>query len=113
MSGKRSIVQRITDHAFIPRITRTKRLYAAVGFCLLVVLAFITVRFRIEGHFEGLFLLRGVDGYLLELKDDLYLGDHHRLIYGIDFDDPRYRIARWFDRDKHEVPYLTYEWIAK
>src|SRR6266702_2041467 len=75
------------------RITKTKRLYAVAGLCLLVVLAFITVRFRIEGHFEGLFLLRGVDGYLLELKDDLYLGDHHRLIYGIDFDDPRYHIA--------------------
>ena len=113
MSVKRSIVQRITDHAFVLRITRTKRIYALVGLCLLVVLAFFTVRFRILGHFEGLFLLRGTDGYLLELKDDLYLGDHHRLIYGIDFDDPRYHIAQWFDRAKHEVPYLTCEWVAK
>jgi hypothetical protein len=95
---------------FIQRMTKRKRFYFISIVCLLL-LASAFVRFNIKGHFEGLFLLKGIEGYRLELKDDLYLGDAHRLIWGIDFDDPYYRIGHLFDRNRHEVPYLTYEWM--
>ena len=97
---------------FFQRMTRKKRFFSIISICLLV-LAAATIRFNIKWHFEGLFLLKGADGALLEVKDDLYLGDGHRLIWGIDFDDPSYRIHQMFDRNQHTVPYLAYEWTAR
>jgi hypothetical protein len=86
---------------------------AWIVFAILLLLSAASVRFNIMGHFEGLFLLKGGKGKLLEVKDDLYVGDGHRLIWGLDFDDPYYRIHHLFSRNQHQVPYLTYEWMAK
>src|SRR6266496_3969624 len=92
-------------------MTKKKR-YLAISIISLLLLAVATIRFDIRGHFEGVFLLKGIKDYRLELKDDLYVGDAHRLVWGIDFDDPYYRLGHLFKRNRHEVPYLTYEWMA-
>jgi hypothetical protein len=97
---------------FLQRINGKKR-FCLITFILLLLLICATVRFNIKGHFEGLFLLKANKGSLLELKDDLYLNDAHSLIWGIDFDDPVYRLHYFFNRNQHKVPYLTYEWFAK
>jgi hypothetical protein len=77
---------------------------------LLSVMA--TVRFRIEGHFHGLFLLKGSADYRLELKDDLYLGDGYRFITGFEFTPWRDIRAEWFGMS-HETPFLSFEWLEK
>lgn len=50
-----------------------------------------TTRVEVEGRWRGLFLLRARDGRMLELQDDLYLGDGSRLVAGISFSSLR----RW------------------
>jgi len=87
---------------------RSTRVYAVIVVVLLIAIA-ITTRFNIKGRFEGLFLLKGVQGRLIEVKDDLYLGDGTRLIYGFDFNS----IHKLFNRPKTHKPdeaYLEYKW---
>jgi hypothetical protein len=54
-------------------------------------LLFATTRIEVEGRWRGLFLLEARDGRMLELKDDLYLGDGSRLVVGLSFSTLR----RW------------------
>jgi hypothetical protein len=50
-----------------------------------------TTRIEIEGRWRGLFLLRARDGRMLELQDDLFLGDGSRLVAGVSFS----AVRRW------------------
>jgi hypothetical protein len=50
-----------------------------------------TTRIEIEGRWRGLFLLKARDGRMLELQDDLYLGDGSRLVAGVSFS----ALRRW------------------
>ena len=43
-----------------------------------------TVKFNLSGNYEGIFLLKGQGGAVWEVKDDLFLGEGHRYIAGID-----------------------------
>jgi hypothetical protein len=87
-----------------------KWLYAAIGIGVLALAAAVTTRFEFASRSEGLFLLKAEHGALFELKNDLYLGEEGRLIYGIDFGDPRYRLFNIFKAHKPTEPYLYYEW---
>jgi hypothetical protein len=60
--------------------------YTLIAAVALLLLVSLTTRFNFTGHLEGIFLLKGKDRYLLELKDDLYLGDGSRLILSFDPD---------------------------
>ena len=80
MLSKFSIGTGIIDKLSAARTVRRKSFYAVVVLGLLLVLVLATVRFNIRGHLEGLFLLKGETGSLLEVKDDLYLNDGLRLI---------------------------------
>jgi hypothetical protein len=57
--------------------------------CAVLLLA--TTRVEIEGRWRGLFLLRAHDGRMMELQDDLFLGDGSRLVAGVSFS----RVRRW------------------
>lgn len=50
-----------------------------------------TTRIAVEGRWRGLFLLKARDGRMLELQDDLFLGDGSRLVVGVSFSTAR----RW------------------
>jgi len=119
LKGDMTLLSRLfsTSHCLeivsFPQLSRKKLLCSAAILGLIVLLTGLVVRINFKGHYEGVFLLKGSGRYLFELKDDLYLGDEHRLIYGLDFDDPLYRIAHLFDRNRHEAPYLAYEWNTK
>ena len=100
-------------HNFAPRTIMTRLKYPLIGlFALLIAFALVS-HFNITGKFGGLFLLKGKDGALFEVKDDLYLGDGRRLILGLDLDSPRYRIFRFFNRQKPHESYLYSEWDEK
>ncbi|GAM10571.1 hypothetical protein OR1_02860 [Geobacter sp. OR-1] len=47
---------------------------------LFVGIFVLTIRFDIEGDFEGIYLLQGANGKLLEIKDDVLLGEYDRVI---------------------------------
>jgi hypothetical protein len=97
----------------LPLLRRIPRrwLYAGLGVAVaLFVVLVATVRFDIKGHFEGLFLLEGRGGWKYEVKDDLYVGDGDRVLYGIDFDTPGFRLSRIFHRFKPGEAHLYYEW---
>ncbi len=103
------------DARVFSRMKGTKRYFRYGGMAVLLLtllLLFATVRFDIKGHFDGLFLLKGGKGWKYELKDDLYVGDGDRVVYSIDFGDPRYRISRSLHKDNPGQPYLYYEWDA-
>ena len=51
-----------------------------------VVLTLATVDVNITGDHEGIFLLKGKGWAILELRDDLFLGEEDRYIAGIDLE---------------------------
>ena len=84
-----------------------------VSVMVITISLLFKVRFDIKGHFDGIFLLKGLHDGTYELKDDLYVGDAERIISYIDFADPRYRISRMFNHFKLGQAHLYYEWDAK
>lgn len=69
------------------------RALAASALLALAVAVYLlgSTRIEVEGRWRGLFLLAARDGRMLELRDDLYLGDGARLLVGVSFSPLR----RW------------------
>lgn len=72
----------------------------------------VSTRLIIEGDFEGIYLLKGVNGKLFELKDDLLLGEYERILVKLELERVR---AVFRAKDVHDPgrPYLTYKWSNK
>jgi len=92
------------------RVSKRSRIFILVGLGVLALAFILTTRINFKGHYEGLFLLKGKEGALFELKDDLFLGDGSRLILALDVDGPRERLMRFFSHKEQKRPYLYYEW---
>lgn len=58
------------------------KIFSSLISCLLLFVCLILVRFNNKSDFEGIYLLKGEHGYLLELTDDLFPEETGRLIYG-------------------------------
>lgn len=80
---------------------------------LLLAAVFYFVDFDFTGQFEGIFVLKGHRGKLVEIKDDLYLGDGRRLLFALDFEDPKFLIPRLFTHHDPDKAYLDYDWDNK
>jgi len=96
------------------------RQHRKIFFCLILTggvvgLMLATVRFNITHNYEGIFLLKGQDGAVLEVKDDLYLGEGQRYIAGIDLEGDKEFLNRLFEAHAMTIkkPYLLYEWNEK
>ena len=74
-----------------------------------VVLILNFVRFNIEGDFEGLYLLRGTNGYLYEVRDDLFLGEFERLIYKVESERLQKLLTRSNSPELGDT-HLSYKW---
>jgi hypothetical protein len=72
----------------------------------------VLVDFDIKGHFDGIFLLKA-DNWKYVLKDDLYVGDTEHIVFCIDFDDPKFRIANALHQYRPGESHLYYEWDEK
>ncbi|SNB46709.1 hypothetical protein [Geobacter sp. DSM 9736] len=94
--------------SFNPRRWKKVAVFGAIAVAVSVLLL-STVRINLKGHFDGLFLLRGENGWLYEISDDLYAGDGERLIHGFDFEDPQYRLSLMLHGEPKR-PSLYYEW---
>ena len=81
--------------------------------CLVIVML-STVKFNFTHNYEGIFLLKGQDGAVWEVKDDLFLGEEQRYITGIDLEKEKQFLNRSFKThpDKIKEPSLYYEWNA-
>lgn len=77
---------------------------------LSAVFLFVTTHFDIKGHYEGIFLLKARHGALFEIKDDLYLGDGSRLIFGLDTDQAPFRYFRVKKKPEPGKPFLEFKW---
>jgi hypothetical protein len=75
--------------------------------CLLILTKTITINF--QGDMSGLYLLRGVGGKLLELRDDVYLGEAGRVLARLD--------VNWlhdlFNSSNGADTRLRYKWNAR
>jgi len=71
--------------------------FLLVGVAIFINLVVFTVKVNITGSYEGIFLLKGEPGALYELKDDLYLGEGYRYIWGIDFEGLKHVATVIFD----------------
>lgn len=88
-------------------------LVAALAALAAVGLLLATTRIQIEGRWRGLFLLKARDGRMLELQDDLFLGDGSRLVAGVSFS----RLRRWLGVGQGAFepsrPSLELDWDAR
>jgi hypothetical protein len=71
-----------------------------------------TVKFNISRNYEGIFLLKGQDGAVWEVKDDLLLGEEHRYIAGINLQREKEFLNHLFVTRvmPGTGPSLNYEW---
>ncbi|MGB9082101.1 MAG: hypothetical protein WCD00_12450 [Desulfuromonadaceae bacterium] len=87
-----------------------KRSHFIAGGCVLVlILLLTTVRVRITGHFEGIFLLQK-EPFVFILQDDVRFGDEEKLLCSLLRPD----LLRWLrERSRPHAagqPYLEYDW---
>lgn len=75
-------------------MTRRKIISIAVFLVAPALFILFFVRFSFTGDLDGIFLIAGRQGYLFELKDDLFLGEGHRYLIGIDFVDSKRFLSR-------------------
>ena len=87
-----------------------KKFFFFLPVALLLAVAFYFVDFDFTGQFEGIFVLKGHRGELVEIKDDLYLGDGRRLLFSLDFENPVFLIPRLFSHHDPDKAYLDFEW---
>jgi hypothetical protein len=87
---------------------KTLLLFVLPGILLLTILA--PVQFTVTGNYEGLFLLKGTDGALFELKDDLYLNEERRYLAGVDLEYGKRFIRGLFTNGSGREPHLDFEW---
>lgn len=102
-----------TKSPSIRRPGRTVRYLVIALIVPLLLLLFSTVRFKITGHFNGLFLLKGLNNWKYELKDDLYVGNSDRIVCGIGFNTPNSLANSILHPIKPGKPHLSYTWDAK
>ncbi len=87
------------------------RRVALVLLGVLLAATLVCVRFNLKWHFAGLFLLEGKGWRLLEVKDDLHLGEGSRLLAGLDFGPIRRKVYEKYSPEKL-IPSLELEWDA-
>jgi hypothetical protein len=81
-----------------------------------VGLMLATVKVNITGDHEGIFLLKGKGGAVLEVRDDLFLGEEDRYIAGIDLEREKDFLSGLFDAHATTpttLSTLSYEWNSK
>ena len=80
---------------------------------LVTLLLFFMIRLDVEGDFEGLFILKGTGGKLLEVKDDVLLGEYERLLFRIDL--PWLHSLIYHDQPypTPSEPYSTLTWNSR
>src|SRR5208337_1694390 len=89
-----------------------KKIICLIFFGCIVGLVQATVKFTVTGNYEGIFLLKGEKGFVWEVKDDLYLGEGHRYIAGINLDDEKEFLKNLSVAHAITIkkPSLYYEW---
>jgi len=92
-----------------------KKILCLIFTGIFFALTLTTVKINLTHSYEGIYLLKGEEGTLLELKDDLYLYEGHRYIAGFDF----INIKEFFNNivEAHAItirePSLYFEWNAR
>jgi hypothetical protein len=86
-------------------------LFAATG-CTMGLLFLLTqIKLTFEGDLEGIYLLRGQGGKLLEVRDDIYLGEAERLISKLEFKGLHDHLTT--TDEHHSTPHLRYKWNSR
>lgn len=89
------------------RFRNKKKIVAAIG--IFAVLLLVTVKFDIEGDLEGIYLLKGSGFRLLEIKDDVLLGEYDQVIFKKDL--PALHELLYHDQDTNRAePYIKSAW---
>ncbi len=80
---------------------------------LLSLGAVSAVDVTLTGNYEGVFLLKGRQGALLELKDDVFLNEGQRYIVGIDLEKIKQLMHSQAHASTQNAPHLYFEWNEK
>jgi len=70
------------------------------------------VRFSIEGVFDGIYLLKGTGRAVLEVKDEIFLGEYERLIAKIEY-EPFLNMLRPESTEAYNEALLKYRWSER
>lgn len=89
-----------------------KPLLMSLSALLLLAALLATVRFTIHGDLEGIYILKGSHGKLLELKDDVLLGEYERVLFKADR-HTFHLLSRHLPESTPHEAYLTYQWNRK
>jgi len=81
-----------------------------IAFVLVPGILIVTlVRFSFEGVFDGIYLLRGTGRAVLEVKDEIFLGEYERLIARIEY-EPFLNMLRAKSDEQFNEAHVSYRW---
>lgn len=84
---------------------------AALGVLALVFAA--TVEVDISGRYEGIYVLRARYGKLLQIRDDIFLGQEKRLLWKVEFEGIHRLLFPKREVVANGTPFLDFEWDKK
>jgi len=86
-----------------------KPLFYVLALAVSLLLCLLFTRFDLRGDFEGIYLLRGDQGSLFVVQDDILLGEYERVLFKVESDTVLKRLRK---KELHDLrkPYLEYEW---
>lgn len=90
------------------RILRRPWVIGIVASLLVAIPLFLLVDINIQADFEGVYLLKGEEGKLVEVRDSLYLGEADRLIARIE--TPRLHAMITHMTPRSAAPHLSCVW---
>ncbi len=76
------------------------------------ILVAALVRFSVEGVFDGIYLLKGTGRAVLEVKDEIFLGEYERLIAKIEY-EPFLNMLRPESTEAYNEALLKYRWSER
>lgn len=91
-------------------VRRHPFLLLGIGVLTLILILTAFIRFDIEGDLEGIYLLKGINGKLLEVRDDVFLGEYERVLWKFDVHPFLARITKSEETQLQAATYLKYKW---
>jgi len=94
----------------LSRLQKTKLLIGSIlTISLLLGITILVAHFKIKGDLEGIYILKGTDGKLFDVQDDVMLGEYERVLFKVDL--PRlHALLSHKARSIKSEPYLQYTW---
>jgi hypothetical protein len=98
--------------SLLPRRLRLRTYVLLLLLSSLIVLTLILVKFKLSGDWDGIYLLKGNKGFLLEVKDSVFLGEYDRVLVTLEYAS-LFSFLRPGEEGAERQPHLKFHWVER